>query len=265
MYIPPDKDVEIKAYSESHELKIPKELEETLNRVFRSHMEFYKLQKKNNVLKSEVVTYKIRKLLPDLRTVPIKLILACKDDRIFQCVIKFIDTCIRIRDDSKKWVAEEVDFNHSLFRELSLVHQELSRKLYQAIEKYPEEIDQLMKVLMSQAYLPPNIILMIEAARKIYPSLTVEAEASLQNALNTAERLELFKEITFCCEKIIVIKQSGVTDSEELRELYVKLKEHLMPLVLAIFREEREVFQFIQEMIIAAEKTTYVGYFCCLW
>lgn len=265
MEISPNQDVQIKAFSPAGELHIPEELAVTLTKVFNEQITAWEIAKKNNVLKAEVVAYKIKRLLPELKTIPFKLITSCKDDQIFKSLIKFCDICLRIRKDTKVWPAEKIHFDHFLFIDLSIIHQELSRKLYNAIDEYPDEIDDLMKDLMSQAYLPSNITLTIQEARKIIPDLSAPTEEALYCALNSAERLEVFVNVVKCCQNIIRLKEMGVADLERLTKLYKKLKEHLMPLVLVSFREEKKVFQLAEKMIIAAEEAKYTGYLSWLW
>jgi len=151
------------------------------------------------------------------------------------------------------------DHPNKVLRKLIKERKELDKGEIEAVTKYLTNVkisqatEELFKQLLAQAFLPSNTALAIIKAKKICPDMTEETEMAIKKAMTDAQRFDIFNKTINTCERIIEIKGSWIKHKKELNDHFVYLKKTILPMVLTLFREEKLVFGYIQEMIKQAE------------
>lgn len=263
---PPNEDIKIKIFHNRKEVETTSELKSELEEIYKRKLKEQKFQKQNNIFKAEILCYKIRRILPDNPFIPQTILRLIKNNDVFNQFTIFLDTCFRIKRLATEWKVKEIDFNHDLYKQLSLVHKELSETIHQYVKGGCSKTDTLIKKVMEQAYLPAHITLMIDEAKKIIRKssfkFSEELENELSEGLKNLERYHHFKVYIEHCKKALDLKSQ---EKEIYQNLLKKIKLDLFPLFFVYFRSYKNTLCFSQSLLKIVETPQTQSFLYYFW
>ncbi len=262
-------EITIKVTQNQQEIHIPENIRTELEEICRRKLKEQQQEKQNNVYKAEIINHKIHRILPNNSSIPRQILNLIKQNSVFDQFTIFLDTCHGIKRTTEQWNPEEIDFNHEIFCSLSFIHKDLSEIIVQHSQGDCNEVYDLIKKLLEQAYMPSNIKFLINEAKNITKltefEFTQDLKDHLTRELANIEKFRNFKEYINCCKQALKMKKEG----QDYQTRSIKLKPSFFPSSISIFRKrEKEnalVIILAKKLLKIVETPISKKYFSLFW
>ncbi len=269
---PPD-DIKIKITQNQQEIHIPENIRTELEEICRRKLKEQQQELQNNVYKAEIINHKIHRIFPKNSFIPQTMLSLIKEKSVFDQLAIFLDTCYGIQKKTSTWKPENVDFNHKIFCNLSLIHKELTEKIVQHSKDDCNEVYDLIKEILEQAYMPSHIKLLIYEAQKITKHTGFEFSQDLENhltrELTNIEKFQNVKNYIDCCKLALEMKKKGQEKSQDFLTQINKIKTRIFPLFYYYFPKDEEknslVIILAKKLLKIVETPAQKRYFSFIW
>jgi hypothetical protein len=257
-FMEPSKEIKIKIFQNRQEVSITPELKDELETIYKKKLaEKWKEEQRifeQRLPLDRVVTLreKIRKFLPHESSIPETLIRFIQFEDDYNCLIKFLSLCEKIRRITADWTPGEINFNHELFIKLSEKHLKLSKAINNHAERHDDDSHILIKKIIEQTYMTSHIILLIEDAKNFVKGegfkFTKELENELRHSLKDMDIYFHFKNYINHCKDALRLKKKHSEASDQYRAIAGKIKHTLFPLFHVYFPKKGDKKNYVIDL-----------------